>query len=180
MAWTSPMTAVANSAFTAAQFNANVRDNLNETAPAKATTSGSLFVGTGTNAIAERFPSVDTVSASEDTSSTSYTDLATNGPELTLTTGTKAIVFIHCAISNDTTGVFSLASFETSGASSISATDTIAVGFRITNANDEDFASGAFMLDILTAGSNTFTMKYRVNNTSTGSFRHRRLAVIPL
>ena len=55
MAWSAPMTAVANTVFTAAQFNQHVRDNLNETAPAKATASGGYFVATGVNAIAQRF-----------------------------------------------------------------------------------------------------------------------------
>lgn len=48
------MTAVASTAFTAAQFNTHVRDNLNETAPAKATTSGRLIVTAGPNSIAEQ------------------------------------------------------------------------------------------------------------------------------
>jgi hypothetical protein len=54
--WSAPMTAVANSTFTAAQFNQYVRDNLNETAPAKATSAGSYFVADGVNSIAERTP----------------------------------------------------------------------------------------------------------------------------
>src|SRR5690606_12967068 len=44
MAWSAPMTAVSGSVFTAAQFNQFVRDNLNETAPARATTAGAHFV----------------------------------------------------------------------------------------------------------------------------------------
>ena len=58
MAWTAPMTAVANAVFTAAQFNTHVRDNLLETAPAKATTTGGYFVATGTNTIVQRVASV--------------------------------------------------------------------------------------------------------------------------
>ena len=54
MAWSAPMTAVANSTFTAAQFNQYVRDNLNETAPALATAAGSYFAADGINSIAER------------------------------------------------------------------------------------------------------------------------------
>ncbi|GII42264.1 hypothetical protein [Planotetraspora phitsanulokensis] len=47
MAWSAPMTAVANSIFTTAAFNQYVRDNLLETAPAKATTGSRLIVTTG-------------------------------------------------------------------------------------------------------------------------------------
>ena len=43
------MTAVASSVFTAAQFNTFIRDNLNETSPAKATTAGAYFTVSGTN-----------------------------------------------------------------------------------------------------------------------------------
>ena len=82
MAWTAPRTAVAGATFSAAQFNANVRDNLNETAPAKATAASQLFVSTGPNAIAARVPSTARVDTAESTSSTSYVDLATPGPLL--------------------------------------------------------------------------------------------------
>lgn len=51
MAWTTPLTAVSGSILTAAQWNASVRDNLNETAPAKATTADRMFVTTGPNAL---------------------------------------------------------------------------------------------------------------------------------
>ena len=36
MTWTAPMTAVAGAVYTAAQWNTSIRDNLNETAVAKA------------------------------------------------------------------------------------------------------------------------------------------------
>ena len=52
MAWTSPRTWVADEVPTNAQMNTELRDNFNETAPAKATAKGDLFFGTGSNAIA--------------------------------------------------------------------------------------------------------------------------------
>src|SRR5690242_20536503 len=94
MAWSSPLTAVTNAALTAAQWNASVRDNLLETAPAKATTPASFFAATGANTIAERIPAQTVTPASETTTSTSYTNLTTTGPTVALTTGTKAFVFI--------------------------------------------------------------------------------------
>ena len=96
------MTAVANSVFTAAQFNQFVRDNLNETAPAKATTAGSHFAGTGLNSIAERLTDTDLVATSQTTISTSYADLATVGPTVTATTGPYAIVFLYNSNVNST------------------------------------------------------------------------------
>ena len=59
MAWSAPMTAVSGSVLTAAQFNTYVRDNLNETAPAKATAAGQIFVSTAANAIAARLVNAD-------------------------------------------------------------------------------------------------------------------------
>jgi hypothetical protein len=162
MAWTAPMTAVANSVFTAAQFNQFVRDNLNETAPAKATTAGSHFAGTGLNSIAERTAATAIVATSQTTTSTSFTDL-------------YALVFTYN--SNFNSGaVSSLMSFEVSGASSIAAADNVSIGIAGTGSIRE---SGAFLLTTLTAGSNTFTCKYRVGS-GTGTYADRRITVFPL
>lgn len=51
MAWTAPRTWVTGEIVTAAYLNSNVRDNLLETAPAKATAAGDIFVATASNAI---------------------------------------------------------------------------------------------------------------------------------
>lgn len=52
MAWSAPATAVANTFLTAAFWNTQVRDNLLETAPAKAAAAGDSFYATAANAIA--------------------------------------------------------------------------------------------------------------------------------
>lgn len=52
MAWTAPATFTTGQVITAADMNAQVRDNLLETAPAKATTKGDSFWATAANAIA--------------------------------------------------------------------------------------------------------------------------------
>ena len=177
MAWTAPMTAVSGSVFTAAQFNQFVRDNLNETAPAKASTAGAHFAVSGTNEIAERLSSTDVVATSQDTTSTSYTDLATVGPAVTVTTGPLALVVVRGAISNSGTGS-SRMSYEVSGASTQAAADAQCVGVFGTAGTgvlggDMSLATG------LTAGSNTFTAKYRVSS-GTGTFSTRRILVFPL
>lgn len=173
------MTAVANTVFTAAQFNTHVRDNLNETAPAKATTAGTLFVAAGANSIAERVPSTAAVTTSETTGGTGYGALATPGPSVTVTTGTKAIVAVASLVQNSTIGQNSYASYAVSGASAISATDDRAVLITAAAANQTLRASSVYMETALTAGSNTFTMQYRVTG-GTGSFQNRRITVIPL
>jgi hypothetical protein len=177
MSWTAPMTAVANTAFTAAQFNTHIRDNLNETAVAKATAANNLFVSTGANALAERVPSSHTVSTSQSTTSTSYTDLATTGPTFTVTTGTKALIWFAAAVQHNTTDIACFASVAVSGATTVAASDAwcIANPSRLT---DSRLAS-LHMFTGLTAGSNTFTMKYRVPS-GTGNFANREIVGIPL
>ncbi len=56
IAWTAPRTWVANDILTAAQLNAHVRDNLLETAVAKATAAGEVPYATAANALAMLSP----------------------------------------------------------------------------------------------------------------------------
>ena len=174
------MTAVANSTFTAAQFNQYVRDNLNETAPAKATAAGNYFVADGVNSIAERTTSGSTVLTSQTTTSTSFTDLTTIGPSITVETGPKALVFTHCQLSNSGAGQ-SYAGVEVSGASSIA--PALNRSINIDNAAGVVIGAGTNVIHeggiTLTPGSNTFTMKYRVSS-GTGTFADRRIFVMPL
>lgn len=52
MAWTAPRTWVVGEVLTASLLNTHLRDNINETAPAKVTTAGDTVYATGANAIA--------------------------------------------------------------------------------------------------------------------------------
>lgn len=179
MAWTTPLTAVANAALTAAQWNASVRDNLNETAPAKATAAGQIFVSTGVNAITARTPSAAVVATSETTISTTYADLTTAGPSVTVTTGTQAIVFIGALMSNNTAGASSVANVAVSGATVISpSSDDDALRHQDSGTGGLIRATTA-LIPTLTAGSNTFKMQYRVSS-GTGTFQFRRIIVLPL
>jgi hypothetical protein len=175
MTWTAPMTAVAGSVFTAAQFNTFIRDNLNECPTAKATTSGSHFAGAGTNSVAERITTADYIATSQNTTSTSYTDLTTVGPTVTVTTGPAALVAIYNANVHSTGAASALMSFEVSGASSQSASDTISIGTATTVGSR---AGATFLVTGLTGGSNTFRAKYRVG-AGTGTFVDRRIVVMP-
>jgi ABC-type glucose/galactose transport system permease subunit len=178
MAWSTPLTAVSNSTLTAAQWNASVRDNFLETAPAKATTAGRLIVTTGANSIAERQVGTASVLTSETTASTSPTNLATVGPTLTMTTGSRVIVILGSYMSNSTVSGTNSMFLEVSGATTVAATDpALAVHFRSSSAAGEAQLSYAFPLD-LTAGSNTFTAKYAVN-LGTGTFSRRRIIILP-
>lgn len=177
MAWSAPMTAVASSVFTAAQFNTFIRDNLNETAPAKATTSGAYFTVSNTNEITERVAQSASVLVSETTTSTSYTDLTTAGPEVTVDTGPFALVLVHGSVENSGAGSSRMA-YEVSGASSIAPADNRGIcTFGV--AGTGVVASGVALHTDLTPGTNTFTAKYRVAS-GTGTFLSRRLVVFPL
>ena len=180
MAWTTPMTAVANTALTAAQWNAHVRDNFLETSPAKATASGQMFVATGTNAIAARTPSGATVATSQTTTSTAYVDLTTAGPIVTVTTGTKAIVSIAANMDTNTTANPVYASYAVSGATTIAANDAWCIlRDAITQVNPNRWGVTHFV-DTLNPGSNTFTMKYKSTTSTTATFLNRTIVVIPL
>lgn len=180
MSWNPPMTATAGSVLTAAQWNTNVRDNLNETCVAKATTPGSMFVATGANAIAERIPSGLAVTTEQTTTSTTYTDLTTAGPAVTVTTGTKAIVGFNSKMSNDTNGAPALASYAVSGATTVAASDSYCLFTETDSSNLDSMShSWARLHTGLTAGSNTFTMKYRAGS-GTARYSNREIWVIPL
>src|SRR5882672_4060511 len=102
MTWTAPMTAIAGSVFTAAQFNTFVRDNLNECPAAKATAPGSHFITSGTNQVVERIPVEAVLNISEQTTSASFADLTTPGPTVTAVTGSTALIVMTVEINNNT------------------------------------------------------------------------------
>lgn len=187
MAWSAPMTATSNATFTAAQFNAHIRDNLLETEPAKASGTDNYFVSTGANAIVTRTPASHYIATQQSTSATSYTNLATTGPTVTCTTGTKALVWFSAGMNQTTTDVSMFVSVAVSGATTTAAADAIAIvtdGVQGNsnfsgNPKDQHNRRGSGTIMTLTAGSNTFTMQYKVG-ANTGHFHHREIIVYPL
>jgi hypothetical protein len=175
MAWTSPMTAVANTVFTAAQFNTFVRDNLLETAPAKAGAAGQLIVATGANQIIARTPSQNGISGSDTSASTTYVDLSVAGPSVTANTGATALVFLYADMFNSSS-FKNFVSVAVSNASSIAAADTNALSHADTQ---DERSAGVIYLTGLTVGTNTFKMMYRVNG-GTGTWNDRKIAVVPI
>jgi len=177
MAWTTPLTAVANAALTAAQWNASVRDNLLTTAPALATTAGSFFATTAANSIAERIPQVGNVTTVGTTTSTTYTTALSGAANLsvTATTGPAALWAIHSRQSSSSAGTNVWSSCAISGASSIGAGDDRAISYDQT----DGLYHGITVLENgLTAGSNTFALQQRVT-AGTGTYNSRRIQVIP-
>lgn len=173
------MTAVAGTAFSAADFNTHVRDNLLETAPAKATTAGRLMVVDGTNSVTEREIRQVNVATGQGTTSTSFTDLTTVGPSVNVVTGANALVFLTAQMTNSGAGNSAWMSFEVSGASSIGASDARAVVIT-SHANGNPYRMTAVvMLNTLTPGTNTFQAKYRCG-AGTATFSNRTIQVMAL
>lgn len=170
---------MANSALPAATWNQQVRDNFLETAPAKATAAGRIIVTSGVNQIVERVVSSNEIQTSETTASGANTDLATVGPSVTAVTGPNAVVFWGCQLENNTAGQASLMDFAVSGATTRGASDTTALRFLSSTANQHLRAGVCDLITGLTPGTNTFRSKYWVSG-GTGTFSRRRLSVMPL
>lgn len=179
MAWTAPMTWVANTTITAAQLN-QVRDNLNETAPAKATVSGRLIVTTGANTIAERAvrQSYDGGAGTRTASSFGALSGASAGPAVNnIVTGTLALVNVQCQANNTTGGASARMSYDVSGATTSAATSDRGILFQAGSSDDN--RAGTLELQTLTAGTNSFNSVYLVSS-GTGNFSARTIIVIAL
>lgn len=187
MAWTAPFTAISGAVFMAAQFNSFVRDNLNESAPAKATTPGSIFAVSATNEIAERTP--DAFSDAELVSITSSTFAApstgTAGPSITVTTGVMALVGFRAMLRVESATARVEMAYAISGATTRAATTTRSMGYSVSNsgtASSTGLNLRGSVVDLatnLTPGDNTFTLQYNVSS-STGQAADRRIWVLPL
>lgn len=123
-----------------------------------------------------------TVATSQTTSSTAYTDLATVGPTVTVTTGTKALVILSCYMANagGANSVSTSMGFAVSGASTISAADTARLFVNTVGANGQALQATAIYEVTLTAGSNVFTAKYKAGAAQTVTFSDRQLTIVTL
>jgi hypothetical protein len=113
------------------------------------------------------------VLTSQATSSTSYVDLSTVGPSVTLTTGTSAIVSVGATSSPSVQGPSAAMSFAVSGATTIAASNDFA------SYGSDPYVESVSMitkLTTLTAGSNTFTAKYKATS-GTATFFNRSITV---
>lgn len=122
-----------------------------------------------------------TVATDESTSSSSYTDLTTVGPSITLVTGTAVRIHMGCTAYNSVNpgGNVSIA-VAVSGATTIAAADVNGcLGHGAFDTNGYVVLSRTFVLSGLTPGSNTFTLQYSVG-ADTFHFFARDLTVIPV
>jgi hypothetical protein len=183
MAWTTPMTFVANAVLTADNLNEQLRDNLLETMPALATGDNGFFVTKSANQLVERHIVTQRVNATEFTQSTSYTDLTTVGPSVTFESGTDALVLMACQMAHNTVACQSWMSYAVSGATTRSASDLTAILQDGCQVGISGWVMGSVdFLTTLTPGTNTITAKYKQAGAvaPNGSFfANRFLAVWP-
>lgn len=123
----------------------------------------------------------DSVAATQTTTSTSYTDLTTGGPAVSVTIGENelALVGLTCQLSNDTLAAKSFMGFTVSDASTVAAAEASSLILQAFVADNVIGTTAVFLVTGLTAGTNTFTAKYKVSS-GTGSFGVRNLWALPL
>jgi hypothetical protein len=124
-------------------------------------------------------PSTATVATSQTTASTSYTDLATSGPAVTvnISSSGKALVTVTSRMTNGTLGNECYMGVAVSGATTVAASDAKAL-FASADATYRYRTSATHLLTGLNAGSNTFTAKYKAE-AGTCTIQDRDIIVTP-
>ncbi len=198
MAWVAPITFVAGTPPTAAEINSMLYTNMLETMPGLATQRGQFFVTSGVNSIVARTIGQDNRTSADGpitVTSTSYG----NGTgaishalcTVTVTTGISALAIWNSQanISHSTdSNQKGFTSVAITGDTTVAASDNYAQSIEVDST--EPFGvfgasmPGSLMAHYftgLTAGSNTFTLKYRVRVAGEGfdTFYGQSLAVIP-
>lgn len=115
-------------------------------------------------------PQWATVTTAQATTSTSYVDLTTAGPSVTIATGTSAMVTVDCYCAGQ-----AYAGPAVSGATTLAASDTYAVFIGAAGS-----ASRTFKITGLTAGDNTFKLQYRTTTGGSLNFSYRTMTVVAL
>jgi hypothetical protein len=139
---------------------------------AKGTTGASGTAGSAGN----------TVATSQTTTSTSYADLGTAGPSATVTVPASGnvLVIVTASATDSASGASAYVGFAVSGGNTQAAAD--AKAFIVQSGGNQAIlvqGSASFFVSGLSAGSTTFTAKYRVSS-GTGTFANRSIVVIPL
>lgn len=125
------------------------------------------------------------VTTRQSTTSASFGDLATSGPSVTLTTGTKVLVIVTATMDNNNVQGAGSAEvdFAISGAFTRSASSETCI--KMTDGPSMAVGKGvrfsaATHLTGLTAGSNTFTAKYRSPESGAIFFSNRSIFVMDM
>lgn len=109
----------------------------------------------------------------------SYVDLATSGPAVTVQTGTRALVTLSSGY-NSTVAPNVYIGVAVSGATTLAASDANALGPINIPATNNGASSRHLVISGLTAGANTFTMKYKTTAITVTTFLNRDITVVGL
>lgn len=180
MTWTAPLTWVGNQVLTAAQMNTQLRDNLKELSPHKATKMSSFFVGTGANALVERHCKSARSALSSNTTSTSYTNLGDVGPSVTVDHDLHCIVIIAAKTANTVVDEACVMSWATTGSNVIAASDSWSLMHEGMFSNNDMSGCSIYRTNNLNVGTTTFTAKYRTSTGGNAFFDSRFICVLPL
>jgi hypothetical protein len=118
------------------------------------------------------YPASSNVDTTETTTSAVYTDLATVGPQVSVVTGSAAIVTVSAGMKHSTTDVAYMG-VAVGGASTVNPSDAKAaevVGVSTIT------GSMTFQISGLTPGTNTFKARYRTPS-GTATFQNRNITV---
>lgn len=139
---------------------------------------GDVMTASNINDIERRKPTAARVNTRETRAVSTYGDPATAGPAVTVTTGTSALVIEVAQMASGAAANFAKMSVAVSGATTLAASDSNFAGH---SAGAVDIVcTRAVLVTGLTAGSNTFTLKYaNSDNATTVAFERREIIVIP-
>lgn len=181
MAWSAPFTAVTGNVFTAAQWNQYARDNLLISEAAVALTAGGLICTTAANALIQRTPNVLMFPRYSTTTTTTYVDLPdATGPAIDVDNGTACLISVGGLMYNSNAGLGTRMTFALSGSNTLSATDDNSFYAESGTAGDTFHGTWTGVRTGMTAGTTTFTVKYRTTaGGGTSTFAHRLIAVVP-
>lgn len=133
------------------------------------------------NTAANTIPRITTnvVTTSQNTSSTSYVDLTTAGPSITVTTNTSVQVVISArAYRSGGIGTTAWCAVDISGATTAASADGNGTSRAEYVAGYDVPLLRVFNLTGLTAGSNTFKLQYRCDGGGPWAFFERSITVI--
>lgn len=184
MAWSTPLTVATDDLLSAAEYNQYIRDNLMETAPAKASSPGNIFTTVGRNQIVERVMASADIPTLESTASSSYGDLDTPGPTISLACRAAVILFsARMRNTNSASGKGAYVSVDVTGAKLQPATDEWAISTSGLGSSNPVRLSGMFPFNGDSNADNrfTFTLKYRCQTGyPSAQFDMRNITVFPL
>ena len=125
-------------------------------------------------------PTTAVVVTSQTTTSTSYTDLATAGPAVTavVSPSGSVLIMLTAKLSNSNANRTCWMGFAVSGATTVAAADAQSLNFISANADASAQFTATYLITGLTAGSNTFTAKYKASNNAC-TFVNRSITITP-